>query len=138
MPYKCEQNGKDGCTTCVHSENGGLCDRNTSSLCPLTLGYIYPEMTDLCDGCCYEPLDEKGINTNRNIIVVRPKDTVIVRVVLDKNDNLTRRWCFVNLTKGHVCSCRFATYEDAIKDLEERKKSGEVVSWCYEGDLLSD
>lgn len=43
-------------------------------------------------------------------------------------DRATGKFCFVNLSSGHVCTCRFETYEDAIEDL---KKRPDVLSWSY-------
>lgn len=64
------------------------------------------------------------MNLNK-IIVVRPKDIVIVLLLKHKN---TEEYSFVNLTKGHICPCRFKSIDDAIKDLEERKKSGNIIN----------
>ena len=58
--------------------------------------------------------------------VVRPKDTVIVAIMPYKD---TKLYSFVNLTKFHICSCKFKTVEDAINDLEERIKDGRVLSY---------
>lgn len=66
-----------------------------------------------------------------NIIVKRPEDTVVVNIFKDK---LTDKWCFVNLTKGHVCTCRFSTKLAALRDLEEQRKQGKVIDWYWEKD----
>jgi hypothetical protein len=29
-----------------------------------------------------------------------------------------------NLTKGHICPCKFDTYEEAVKDIEQYEKDG--------------
>ena len=34
----------------------------------------------------------------------------------------TGKYSFVNITKGHICPCVFDTYEEALQDLEDRKK----------------
>jgi len=60
------------------------------------------------------------------ITVVRPKDTVKVSILYDKN---TDSYAFVNLTKGHICSCRFASEVEALADLEQHRQRGEVLSW---------
>ena len=41
----------------------------------------------------------------------------------------TGKYSFVNITKGHICPCKFDTYEDALKDLEERKEQGLVKGY---------
>ena len=35
-------------------------------------------------------------------------------------DRLTGKYCFVNLTSGHVCACRFDSIEDALNDMRHR------------------
>lgn len=67
------------------------------------------------------------MNLNK-IIVVRPKDIVTVLLLKHKNTN---EYSFVNLTKGHICPCRFKSIDDAIKDLEERKKSGNIINYRF-------
>ena len=46
-------------------------------------------------------------------------------VLLLKN-KLDRTYSFVNLTKGHICPCRFKSESDAIEDL---KNDARVVRW---------
>ncbi len=57
------------------------------------------------------------------IYVNRPKGDVEVAIMFDRN---TEKYCFVNLTKGHVCKCRFNSYEEAIQDLENEISLGNV------------
>ena len=58
--------------------------------------------------------------------VIRPEDIVYVSILQNKND---RTYSFVNLTKGHICPCRFLSEEEALQDLEEQKQKGKVVSY---------
>jgi hypothetical protein len=44
----------------------------------------------------------------------------------NKSDNT---YSFVNLTKGHICSCRFDSVEDAVKDMDEKILNGEVTGY---------
>ena len=60
------------------------------------------------------------------ITVIRPEDTVKVSILYDKN---TDSYAFVNLTKGHICSCRFASEVEALADLERHRQQGKVLSW---------
>lgn len=69
---------------------------------------------------------------NNTYLVTREKDSVIVSIMLNKLDHT---YSFVNLTKGHICPCRFATFEDAIKDMEEKKDSGEIVDYVNIEDI---
>lgn len=43
----------------------------------------------------------------------------IVRIMFDR---ATNKYCFVNLTTGHVCACRFDTYEEALNDMDKNEK----------------
>lgn len=60
-------------------------------------------------------MEEKGLK----LIVYRkpPKESCFVMLCKDR---LSGKWCFVNLTSMNVCSCRFETRKEAIKDLESR------------------
>ena len=91
-----------------------------------------------CDQCCFEQKEDSEIyntaNANRDIIVVQKNSIVILRVVPDRAKEHASEWRFFNLTKGHIYKCRFATYKDAIKDLEAQKESGKVLNWYYEGE----
>lgn len=69
---------------------------------------------------------------NNTYLVTREKDSVIVSIMLNKLDHT---YSFVNLTKGHICTCRFATFEDAIKDMAEKKDSGEIVDYINIEDI---
>lgn len=57
------------------------------------------------------------------IYVNRPKGDIEVAIMFDRN---TEKYCFVNLTKGHVCKCRVNSYEEAIQDLENEISLGNV------------
>lgn len=58
--------------------------------------------------------------------VERPKGNCIVSIMRNKSDNT---YSFVNLTAGHVCTCRFDSVEKALEDMEEKKKAGEVTDY---------
>ena len=62
------------------------------------------------------------------IIIVRPKGIVTVLLLKHKN---TEEYSFVNLTKGHICPCRFKSINEAVKDLEERKESGNIINYKF-------
>lgn len=63
---------------------------------------------------------------NKRFFVQRPHDWCEVEIWYDK---ATDKWCFVNMTKGHVCACRFDSEEDALKDLEYQKQEGKVIRY---------
>ena len=58
--------------------------------------------------------------------VVRPKDTVIVLIMKHKTK---KTYSYVNLTKGHICPCEFASVEEAIKDMDKLKEIGKLISY---------
>lgn len=58
--------------------------------------------------------------------IVRPDDVVLVLLLINKND---KTYSFINLTKGHICSCRFNSIEDAENDLNAYIKLGKVEWW---------
>jgi len=47
-------------------------------------------------------------------------------IVMLCQDRTTKKWCFVNLSTEHVCTCRFDTIDAAFADLRER---AEVVGY---------
>lgn len=58
--------------------------------------------------------------------VVRPKDTVEVWIMKNKIDET---YSFINITKEHICSCRFKSIEDAVADMERLKEEGKIISY---------
>ena len=47
-------------------------------------------------------------------------------IVMLGQDRATEKWCYVNLSTEHVCTCRFDTIDDALADM---KKRAEVASF---------
>lgn len=41
----------------------------------------------------------------------------------------TGKYSFVNITKEHICPCVFDTYEEALQDLENRKKDNLIKGY---------
>lgn len=60
------------------------------------------------------------------LIVVRPRDTVEVLIANIKG---TSKYRFVNLTKGHICTCVFDSVDAAIRDLQQYVADGRVISF---------
>nr|DAF82124.1 MAG TPA: hypothetical protein [Bacteriophage sp.] len=63
---------------------------------------------------------------NNIYLVQRTNGNVIVSIMRNKSDNT---YSFVNLTKGHICPCRFDSIEDAVKDMDEKILNGEIVEY---------
>lgn len=75
----------------------------------------------------YEKLQQiKPENTMTRYLVVRPTDSVIVTILKNKSDN---SYSFVNLTKLHICPCHFKSIEDALKDMDNKVKEGEILMY---------
>lgn len=73
--------------------------------------------------------DERNITrryTMQIYKVVRPKSMVYVSILRNKTDGT---YSFVNLSKGHICPCRFRSEEEALQDLEKQKEKGNVISY---------
>lgn len=66
----------------------------------------------------------------KEIYVCRKDDNVFVSIFRNKIDNT---YSFINLTKNHVCTCKFESVADALYDLDEQvwKKNGKVVHWQF-------
>lgn len=62
----------------------------------------------------------------RRWLVKQPKDEVVVTIMKNKLDGT---YSFINLTKEHICSCKFESADDALKDIDEKIKSGEVIRY---------
>lgn len=59
-------------------------------------------------------------------IVHKENEDLDVLLLRHKNTN---KYSYVNLTKGHICSCIFDSIEEAIQDMENRKKQGLLVDY---------
>ena len=44
-------------------------------------------------------------------------------------NKLDGTYSFVNLTKEHICPCKFESVDDALKDIDEKINSGEVIKY---------
>lgn len=63
---------------------------------------------------------------NNVYLVQRKNGNVIVSIMRNKSDDT---YSFVNLTKNHICPCRFDSVKDAISDMEKKKDSGEIIDF---------
>lgn len=59
-------------------------------------------------------------------IVHKENEDLDVLLLRHKNTN---KYSYVNLTKGHICPCIFDSIEEAIQDMENRKKKGLLVDY---------
>ena len=59
-------------------------------------------------------------------LVKRPNDEVIITIMKNKSDNT---YSFINITKEHICPCRFESIKDAVKDMERLKTIGKIIDY---------
>ena len=59
-------------------------------------------------------------------LVKRPDDDVIVTILPNKSDGT---FSFVNLTKEHICPCRFQSIEEALEDMDRQIKKGKIIRY---------
>ena len=60
----------------------------------------------------------------KKYLVKRPKDTVEVLILPNKDRS---GYQYVNLTKGHICPCRFKTESEALRDMDKKISEGKVL-----------
>ena len=63
------------------------------------------------------------------------KNTVICMLIPSKDNSY---YSFVNISKGHICKCKFKTYEDGIEDLNNQVRLGKVLSYEFLSGALID
>lgn len=63
--------------------------------------------------------------SGKYFLIYREKGNVIVAILKNKSDST---YSFVNLTKGHICPCRFKTEEEAMQDLKKKLVKGEIMT----------
>ncbi|HAS70601.1 MAG TPA: hypothetical protein DGR27_05225 [Eubacterium sp.] len=57
--------------------------------------------------------------------ITRITDIVYVTILKNKIDNT---YSFVNLSKEHICTCKFKSENDALKDLRQQFEEGKIVA----------
>jgi len=62
----------------------------------------------------------------KKFLVVRPQDIIEVAILPRIKDG---KYSFVNLTKGHICECKFDNIEEAIGDMNKQIELGKVISY---------
>lgn len=72
---------------------------------------------------------------NNIYFVKRKSGNVIVSIMRNKSDNT---YSFVNLTKNHICQCRFDSIEDAVKNMDEKILNGEIVGYFKLEDMENE
>lgn len=69
-------------------------------------------------------------------IVKKPDGEESVVVIFRNKSDGT--YSFVNLTKEHICSCKFKTIDEAIQDMNDRLKKGLIESYVMKGERNSE
>lgn len=65
-------------------------------------------------------------------LVKRPKDTVEVLILPNKDGS---GYQYINLTKGHICPCKFKTISDICWEMAQKLSDGSVLEYQKIGDL---
>lgn len=60
------------------------------------------------------------------IHIYRVHDEVDVLLLKNKGEST---FSFINLTKGHICPCKFNSVEEALDDLRKYQNEGKIVNW---------
>lgn len=56
---------------------------------------------------------------NRYFVKRKNKEPVEVAIMWDWN---SKKYCFVNLSNSHVCTCRFDNISDAVRDMKNNEE----------------
>lgn len=67
-----------------------------------------------------------GDDIMRRWLVKRPNDKVIITIMKNKCDGT---YSFINLTKEHVCPCKFNSIDDALKDMNRLKDCEKIINY---------
>lgn len=67
------------------------------------------------------------------IIVVKNDGTKCVCTIVQHK--LNKKYSFVNITKGHICSCEFDTQAEALKDLRNKYRNKEIMTYILYEDV---
>ncbi len=67
------------------------------------------------------------------IIVTKNDGTECVCTIIQHK--ATKKYYFVNITKGHICSCAFDTQEEALKDLHNKYVNKEIATYILYEDI---
>lgn len=59
-------------------------------------------------------------------LVRRKDDEVLVTIMRNKEDNT---FSFVNLTKMHICPCKFESVQAAIADMDRQVVEGTILKY---------
>lgn len=72
---------------------------------------------------------------NNVYLVQRKNGNVVVSIMRNKSDST---YSFVNLTKNHICPCRFDSIEDALTDMRKKILSGEIIGYYLIGVKINE
>lgn len=67
------------------------------------------------------------------IIVAKNDGTKCVCTIMRHKSN--DKYSFVNITKGHICSCEFDTQAEALKDLRNKYNNHDIVTYILYEDI---
>ncbi len=67
------------------------------------------------------------------IIVIKNDGAKCICTIMQHK--LNKKYSFVNITKGHICSCEFNTQEEALKDLRNKYFNKEIATYILYKDV---
>lgn len=59
-------------------------------------------------------------------LVMRQNGNVVVSIMFNRSNG---KYHFVNLTKGHICSCAFDSPADAVADMQKLQDNGDIIGF---------
>lgn len=65
-------------------------------------------------------------DTNVYSVTRKDNSTVLTTILFDEGERAFR---FVNITRNHICPCKFKSLDEALSDLEEKVKEGSVLHY---------
>lgn len=124
LEYKIESNNPLTVIDILNSINWNLCSINDNEY------YFSKSIEDLDKEINILTNTFQSVNKEKiNIELYRVKkvsSTSIVSILPRRKDG---KFSFVNLTKGHICSCKFDTIEDALRDMADQKEAGLIIDY---------
>lgn len=61
------------------------------------------------------------------LTVYKPNN--VEQAVLLMKHKISGEYSFINLTKQHICPCRFSSLEEAMKDLDSYVSKGKILKY---------
>lgn len=70
------------------------------------------------------------------IIIIKNDGTKCICTIMQHKS--TKKYSFVNITKGHICSCEFNTQEEAFEDLHNKYNNKEIAHYILYKNIIAE